>query len=322
MGSAWQIDATGTNAMTEPYHTFFTRDEPEKNLKDVPAERHLVITTPDGKKLEEGKDYQILNGSDSKWWVNYVVKGLSEQDSKTLQDAANSHDNKKIEDAVKGLTSGSVSDLVAAQAGKKLNYEYDEVLTDDTPLDQKIVNNITLGWNDGSGYKEIHRHDNTITYGINFVKESSGFMGWGIAKQKLEGAQFAVQDLRTGKWFNGFKDNAKKGEKDIDWVDNYSDVKEGILTSDKEGKFALQGFSEGDYKLREVKAPKNETVNFKIGPHTNDQTIANPFVVKNDEKTAMPFTGSQALLFSVVAGVVVVTVVGGAYVYKTKKADK
>ncbi|PAB56853.1 cell wall anchor protein [Lactobacillus johnsonii] len=327
MGSAWQIDATGTNAMTEPYHTFFTRDEPEKNLKDVPAERHLVITTPDGKKLEEGKDYQILNGSDSKWWVNYVVKGLSEQDSKTLQDAANSHDNKKIEDAVKGLTSGSVSDLVAAQAGKKLNYEYDEVLTDDTPLDQKIVNTITLGWNDGSGYKEISRPDNTITYGINFVKESSGFMGTGIGAQKLEGAQFAVQDLRTGKWFNGFKDNAKKGEKDIDWVDNYSDVKEGILTSDKEGKFTLQGFSEGDYKLREVKAPKgyqlmNETVNFKIGPHTNDQTLANPFVVKNDEKTAMPFTGSQALLFSVVAGVVVVTVVGGAYVYKTKKADK
>lgn len=334
MGSAWQIDATGTNAMTEPYHTFFTRDEPDdadkKYLKDVPSERHLVITTPDGKKLEEGKDYQILNGSDSKWWVNYVVKGLSEQDSKTLQDAANSHDNKKIEDAVKGLTSGSVSDLVAAQAGKKLNYEYDEVLTDDTPLDQKIVNNITLGWNDGSGYKEIHRHDNTITYGINFVKESSGFMGWGIAKQKLEGAQFAVQDLRTGKWFNGFKDNAKKGEKDIDWVDNYSDVKEGILTSDKEGKFALQGFSEGDYKLREVKAPKgyqlmNETVNFKIGPHTNDQTLANPFVVKNDEKTSMPFTGSQGLLE--LGGILVaVVVVGGCtYIYvsqRKKKAEK
>lgn len=334
MGSAWQIDATGTNAMTEPYHTFFTRDEPDdadkKYLKDVPSERHLVITTPDGKKLEEGKDYQILNGSDSKWWVNYVVKGLSEQDSKTLQDAANSHDNKKIEDAVKGLTSGSVSDLVAAQAGKKLNYEYDEVLTDDTPLDQKIVNNITLGWNDGSGYKEIHRHDNTITYGINFVKESSGFMGWGIAKQKLEGAQFAVQDLRTGKWFNGFKDNAKKGEKDIDWVDNYSDVKEGILTSDKEGKFALQGFSEGDYKLREVKAPKgyqlmNETVNFKIGPHTNDQTLANPFVVNNDEKTSMPFTGSKGLLE--LGGILVaVVVVGGCtYIYvsqRKKKADK
>lgn len=330
MGSAWQIDATGTNAMTEPYHTFFTRDEPEKNLKDVPAERHLVITTPDGKKLEEGKDYQILNGSDSKWWVNYVVKGLSEADAKKLQDAANSHDNKKIEDAVKGLTTGSVSDLVAAQAGKKLNYEYDEILTDDTPLDKRIVNTITLGWNDGSGYKEIHRHDDTVTYGVNFVKESSGFMGWGIAKQKLEGAQFAVQDLKTGKWFNGFKENGKKGEKDIDWVDNYSDVKAGILTSDKEGKFALQGFSEGDYKLREVKAPKgyqlmNETVNFKIGPHTNDQTLSNPIEIKNDEKTSMPFTGNQGLLQLGGILVAVVVVGGGTYIYvsqKKKKADK
>ncbi|MCZ3760025.1 pilin N-terminal domain-containing protein [Lactobacillus gasseri] len=332
MGSAWQIDATGTKSMTEPYHTFFTHDEPDdpKELKDVPAERHLVIKTPDGKVLEEGKDYQILNGSDSRWYVNYVVKGLSEADAKKLQDAANSHDNKKIEDAVKGLTTGSVSDLVAAQAGKKLTYDYDEVLTDDTPLDKRIVNNITLGWNDGSGYKEIHRHDDTVTYGVNFVKESSGFMGWGFAKQKLEGAQFAVQDLKTGKWFNGFKENSKKGEKDIDWVDNYSDVKAGILTSDKEGKFALQGFSEGDYKLREVKAPKgyqlmNETVNFKIGPHTNDQTLSNPIEIKNDEKTSMPFTGSQGLLQLGGILVAVVVVGGGTYIYvsqKKKKADK
>lgn len=332
MGSAWQIDATGTNAKTEPYHTFFTHDEPDnsKELKDVSAERHLVIKTSDGKVLEEGKDYQILNGSDSRWYVNYIVKGLSESDSKTLQDVANSHDNKKIEDAVKGLTTGSVSDLVATQAGKKLTYDYDEVLTDDTPLDKRIVNNITLGWNDGSGYKEIHRHDDTITYGVNFVKESSGFMGWGIAKQKLEGAQFAVQDLKTGKWFNGFKENGKKGEKDIDWVDNYTDVKEGILISDKDGKFALQGFSEGDYKLREIKAPKgyqlmNETVSFKIGPHTNDQTLSNPIEIKNDEKTSMPFTGSKGLLQLGGILVAVVVVGGGVYIYvsqKKKKADK
>lgn len=203
-------------------------------------------------------------------------------------------------------------------------------MTDDTPLDKRIVNNITLGWNDGSGYKEIHRHDDTVTYGVNFVKESSGFMGWGFAKQKLEGAQFAVQDLKTGKWFNGFKENSKKGEKDIDWVDNYSDVKAGILTSDKEGKFALQGFSEGDYKLREVKAPKgyqlmNETVNFKIGPHTNDQTLSNPIEIKNDEKTSMPFTGSQGLLQLGGILVAVVVVGGGTYIYvsqKKKKADK
>ena len=136
--------------------------------------------------------------------------------------------------------------------------------------------------------------------------------------------------MRTGKWFNGFKDNAKKGEKDIDWVDNYSDVKQGILTSDKDGKFALAGFTEGDDKLREIKAPNgyqlmNETVNLHIGPETNTHTLTAPFEVKNDEKTSMPFTGSQRLL--IMGGILVLVVAGGAgtYIYvaqKKKKANK
>lgn len=330
MGSAWQVVAKGKEAKSEPYHSFFTRDEPQEHLKDVPSERHLTITTADGKKLQEGTDYQILNGQNNKWFVNYIVKGLSDADKKAVQDAQNSHNNEQIQKTLDGLKTGSVSDTVAAQTGKKLTYEYDEVLMGDTPMDKDIENDIYLDWNDGSGKQELKDKDKTVTYGINFVKESSGWMGTGIAKQKLADAQFVVQDLRTGKWFNGFKDNAKKGEKDIDWVDNYSDVKQGILTSDKDGKFALAGFTEGDYKLREIKAPKgyqlmNETVNFHIGPETNTHTLTAPFEVKNDEKTSMPFTGSQRLL--IMGGILVLVVVGGAgtYIYvsqKKKKANK
>ncbi|QIA88642.1 SpaA isopeptide-forming pilin-related protein [Lactobacillus johnsonii] len=329
MGSAWQIVAKGKEAKSEPYQSFFTRDEPLQHLRDVPEQRHLTITTQDGKKLQEGTDYQILNGQDNKWFVNYIVKGLSDTDKKAITDAKNSHNNEKIQKTLDGLKTGSVSDTVAAQTGKKLTYEYDEVLMGDTPTDKEIENDIYLDWNDGSGKQEIKDKDHTITYGVNFVKESSGFMGTGIAKQKLSDAQFVVQDLRTGKWFNGFKDNPNKKEKDIDWVNDYKDVKAGVLTSGKDGKFSLEGFTEGDYKLREIKAPKgyqlmNETVNFHIGPDTDSHTLAAPIEIKNDEKTAMPFTGSQRLLIEIISGVVVVTLIGivSYYVYNKKKAAK
>lgn len=324
-GSAWQIDATGTKAKSEPYHVFYTRDEPQEHLKDVEDERHLVITTADNKTLEEGKDYEIITGN-NKWFVNYVMKDVSEADKQKIKEASDSKDNQKIQEVLSDLSSGSATETVMAQAGKKLTYNYDQIVKNDSPLDADIVNDIYLGWNDGSGYKEIKRSDKTVTYGVHFVKESSGFMGTGIAAEKLQGAQFTVQDLKTGKWFNGFKDDAKTGEKTAQWVDSYKDVKEGILTSDKEGKFELQGFTEGDYKLREVKAPSGyqlmeETVNFKIGPNTDKQTLNSPVVIKNNEKTTMPLTGSQKLLITVVGGVVTVSVLGaGAYALRKKFA--
>lgn len=324
-GSAWKIDATGTEAKSEPYSVFYTRDEPQKYLKDVDGERNLKITTSDGKTLEEGKDYEVLTG-DNKWFVNYITQNVSDSDKAKVDAAKNSHDNKQIQDTLSNLSSGNATETVMSQAGKKLHYDYDQIVTSDVPMDTDVVNDIYLGWNDGSGYRELKRSDKTITYGVHFVKESSGFMGTGIAAEKLQGAQFAVQDLRTGKWFNGFKDDAKTGEKTAQWVDNYKAVKEGILTSDKEGKFELQGFTEGDYKLREVKAPNGyqlmeETVNFKIGPHTDGDTLNNPVVVKNNEKTTMPLTGSQKLLIASVGGVLTVTVLGfSAYTFKKKFA--
>ena len=123
MGSAWQIVAKGKEAKSEPYHSFFTRDEPLQHLRDVPEQRHLTITTQDGKKLQEGTDYQILNGQDNKWFVNYIVKGLSDTDKKAITDAQNSHNNEQIQKTLDGLKTGSVSDTVAAQTGKKLTYE-------------------------------------------------------------------------------------------------------------------------------------------------------------------------------------------------------
>lgn len=329
MGSDWKVDATGQEAKSLPYSVFYTRDIPQLHLKDVPAERHLVIKTSDNKTtLKEGTDYQVITGK-NQWFVNYVVKGVSAEDKAKVDAAAKTGDNDKIKTAINSVKSGSVSDTVAKEAGKHLNYDYDEVVTTDSPMDTDIVNDIYLIWDDGSGPREIKRSDKTITYGVHFVKESSGFMGTGIATQKLQGAKFVVQDKRTGKWFNGWKDakSTTTGEKQAQWVDNYKDVKEGVLTSDKDGKFSLQGFTEGDYKLREIKAPTGyqlmeETQDFQIGPNTDKKTLTTPIVVKNNEKTTMPLTGSQQLLLEVVGGVLTVTVLGGAgyLVYKKKNA--
>ena len=329
MGSDWKVDATGQEAKSLPYSVFYTRDIPQLHLKDVPAERHLVIKTSDNKTtLKEGTDYQVITGK-NQWFVNYVVKGVSAEDKAKVDAAAKTGDNDKIKAAINSVKSGSVSDTVAKEAGKHLNYDYDEVVTTDSPMDTDIVNDIYLIWDDGSGPREIKRTDKTITYGVHFVKESSGFMGTGIAAQKLQGAKFVVQDKRTGKWFNGWKDakSTTTGEKQAQWVDNYKDVKEGVLTSDKDGKFSLQGFTEGDYKLREIKAPTGyqlmeETQDFQIGPNTDKKTLTTPIVVKNNEKTTMPLTGSQQLLLEVVGGVLTVTVLGGAgyWAYKKKNA--
>lgn len=329
MGSDWKVDATGQEAKSLPYSVFYTRDIPQLHLKDVPAERHLVIKTSDNKTtLKEGTDYQVITGK-NQWFVNYVVKGVSAEDKAKVDAAAKTGDNDKIKAAINSVKSGSVSDTVAKEAGKHLNYDYDEVVMTDSPMDTDIVNDIYLIWDDGSGLREIKRTDKTITYGVHFVKESSGFMGTGIAAQKLQGAKFVVQVKRTGKWFNGWKDvkSTTTGEKQAQWVDNYKDVKEGVLTSDKDGKFSLQGFTEGDYKLREIKAPTGyqlmeETQDFQIGPNTDKKTLTTPIVVKNNEKTTMPLTGSQQLLLEVVGGVLTVTVLGGAgyLVYKKKNA--
>lgn len=316
MGSAYAMGADETLTKNLPYHEFYTVDEPQEHLKDVPSLRDLVIKTPDGQTLKEGTDYKIIQGPNF-WTVDYITQGLSDTDKEATKDTVDSVANLKKMMASK--TSGHVSDTVAKYGGQKFTYTYGQVVKGDSPMDTNIVNDITLGWNNGNGHHEITKNDHTITYGVHFVKESSGFMGTGAGSQKLQGAQFAVQDKKTGKWFNGFKDakDTKSSEPEAQWVDDWKDVKEGTLTSDKDGKFDLQGFTEGDYKLRETKAPDGyqlmeETVDFKIGPKTDANTISNPIVIKNNGKTSMPLTGSNQMLLSGLTAASVLTLIGVA----------
>ncbi|MFO1567289.1 SpaA isopeptide-forming pilin-related protein [Lactiplantibacillus plantarum] len=321
MGSEWAVGGNETLTKALPYHEYYTVDEPQAHLKDVPSLRNLVIKTPDGTILKAGTDYNVIQGKNF-WTVDYITQDLSASDKAATKTTVDTVANLKKMMAAK--TSGHVTPEVAKFGGQQFTYTYGQVVKGDSPMDTNIVNDITLGWNDGSGHHEITKNDHTVTYGIHFVKESSGFMGTGIGGTKLAGAQFAVQDERTGKWFNGFKatKDTKSGEPEAQWVDNYKAVTTGTLTSDKDGKFDLQGFTEGDYKLRETKAPAGyqlmeSTVAFKIGPKTDAETISNPVVVRNNAKTVMPLTGSQRIL--AIVGVIVAAsgLMGlGVYGYK------
>lgn len=324
LGSAFAMGANETLTKNLPYHEFYTIDTPETHLKDVPSLRDLVIKTPDGTVLKEGTDYNVIQVGNN-WAVDYITQDVSGADRATTKTTVDTVANLKKMMAAK--TTGHVTDEVAKFGGQNLIYTYGQVVMGDSPMDTNIINDITLGWNNGGGHHEITKSDHTITYGTHFVKESSGVFGTGIGAKKLQGAEFAVQDESTGKWFDGFADakSTKSGEPKAQWVDSYKDVKAGTQTSDKDGKFALQGFTEGKYKLRETKAPDGyqlmeETVEFEIGPKTDATTLDSPIVVKNNEKTHLPFTGSQMLAIYLAGGVITISLIGfvGYETYKNK----
>lgn len=63
MGSEWAVGVNETLTKTLPYHEYYTVDEPQTHLKDVPSLRNLVIKTPDGTILKAGTDYNVVKAA-------------------------------------------------------------------------------------------------------------------------------------------------------------------------------------------------------------------------------------------------------------------
>lgn len=114
-----------------------------------------------------------------------------------------------------------------------------------------------------------------------------------IKATPLEGAEFAVKNAE-GKYYGGLVDTDKDGVKEAVWVDNVANA--AILKSDKEGHFEITGLTEGEYSLEETKAPENyqkltEDIAFKV--NKNSFKEENRITVKNNQKAAIPLTGSN-----------------------------
>ncbi|MEJ4383399.1 prealbumin-like fold domain-containing protein, partial [Enterococcus faecium] len=154
-----------------------------------------------------------------------------------------------------------------------------------------------------------------------FLKVDSGLFGTGIKATPLEGAEFAVKNAE-GKYYGGLVDTDKDGVKEAVWVDNVANA--AILKSDKEGHFEITGLTEGEYSLEETKAPENyqkltEDIAFKV--NKNSFKEENRITVKNNQKAAIPLTGSNGFQTYVLISCLLLGAGGlSAVVYFKKKA--
>ncbi|HAQ3056603.1 TPA: peptidase, partial [Enterococcus faecium] len=134
-------------------------------------------------------------------------------------------------------------------------------------------------------------------------------------------AEFAVKNAE-GKYYGGLVDTDKDGVKEAVWVDNVANA--AILKSDKEGHFEITGLTEGEYSLEETKAPENyqkltEDIAFKV--NKNSFKEENRITVKNNQKAAIPLTGSNGFQTYVLISCLLLGAGGlSAVVYFKKKA--
>lgn len=138
------------------------------------------------------------------------------------------------------------------------------------------------------GYKVLEekivfeiKNDQTVELTVENIKEKGGFKFLKIANDKnktpLEGVVFKL--------------TRKVDNKDEAVIQNGKEV---YLTSDKDGKFEVNGLEYGTYQLWEVKAPKGyrkleEAINFTVTENSQEKVL----IIKNEKepKIKIPKTG-------------------------------
>lgn len=300
-------EIAGQSYITEPYGVFEGTDTADAGLTWNRAEANFKATIDinSNGKVDDG-DVTLKEGTD------YTLTDLADGRGYKIQFIVNH---------------GKVSNTVAKYQGGDINLTYSEVIHNDAVIDSALYNTFDLGYqnhplNVGKQHTRHIKHKVPVyTYGARFTKQSSGLFGTGIARMPLEGAQFVVQNA-DGKFFNGFKDGADDDAiAEAQWVDKATDVTAGILTSDKDGNFAIKGLIAGNYVLQEVKAPtgyelNNHSQKFVVGPNTYTNTV---YVASDDAKPTLPNTGSNEFKAMVAISIVVIAGVVAISVYEVKK---
>ncbi|WP_314576511.1 pilin N-terminal domain-containing protein [Enterococcus gilvus] len=263
------ITINGKNTDTSPYSELKWKDTASKGLSYFPKQANLSVTSGDGKtKLAPEKDYKLTEATNG-FTLDFIVNN------------------------------GKVSDTVKALHGQDVKIDYSMVVNDQATIGEALPNNVDVTYNNDPvdpSHHDVPDHADVFTYGATFIKEDSGFFGTGISKTPLQGAEFVVKNT-DGNFYAGLQDSDGSGVKKATWV---SDQKDAVkLISGKDGQFQVTGFAEGNYQLLETKAPNGyqkalKPTDFVV--NANSYKKGNQIVIKNNQKSVMPNTGSQRLV--------------------------
>lgn len=289
------ISINGNKENTSHYPTFNWNDTAGKGLTYVANKADLKVTNKDGSiTLKEGTDYKLIN-NEKGFTVDFI------------------------------MGDGTVSDTVAALHGQQILLDYNMVINETAVVNDPLTNSVLLIYNNNpfneEEKREIPTQAEVETYGAKFIKVDSGLFGLG-GKTPLEGAEFVLLNS-DGKYFGGQIDVDKDGVKEAIWTDKESEA--AVLKSDKEGKFEIHGFSEGDYSLKEIKAPEGyqklpKDVEFTINKDSYKEE--NRITIKNKQKAEIAHTGSKRNLIIAAAGSTVLIVgIAGAYYLRKRQVN-
>lgn len=185
--------------------------------------------------------------------------------------------------------SKTTAEYLGTHAGKKIEFYYTIILTDDTKVDVDINNNFTVTLkqhNSDEDKREVEDKPIVTTGGKKFKKHEQDH-----ENQALKGAEFVV--TRKDPNDPTKKQYLKEGANKREWVAVATDYPNAHkITSNDEGLFEITGLEYGEYELVETKAPNG----FQKDP--------NPFKFEIDKDS---YLGADAL----VGGMVPNTTKGG-----------
>lgn len=266
------ITVNEVKSSTSPYSVFKWDDTAGQGLSYVAAKANIKVTNKDKSVvLKENTDYHLTSSQDG-FVLDFIVNN------------------------------GKVSEAVAALHGQDITVTYDMFVNKSAKIATSLTNSVDFVYNNNPFNQEEH-HEKTkadvVTYGAKFLKVDSGLFGTGIKATPLEGAEFAVKNTE-GKFYGGLVDTDQDGVKEAVWMDDVANA--AILKSDKEGHFEITGLAEGEYSLKETKAPNNyqkltKEVSFRVNKDSYKEESR--IMIKNSQKATVPMTGSRGFQLSV-----------------------
>ncbi len=201
--------------------------------------------------------------------------------------------------------------------GKELVIKYNMMVTSAAPVDQGMVNKVSVDTDTKKGNEPDTPTPEVFTGGYNFIKQDAN------SKAGLAGVKFEVKDESDN--LLSFKLNASN-----EWV--LSDTTDGATTtieSQADGKLSVTGLKTGNYTLIETETvdgyvlPDNPETAFSVvtnedGHGTYTSTKENETKILNVKKGVLPSTGGTGIYAFLAIGAALMI---GAIIWYKKSHD-